>query len=123
MNNIWYNPQVNKYELKTKSDENKCCILKFSMCDNNKYQLYNLNSRNLKEFIKFAKKVESMPWKEIRVDPGLKYESLPELKGPLYISSDITLHSMRMSQKSRVIGYKENEFFYIVWFDNNHKTC
>lgn len=112
-----------KYQLKVSTDENKKCILKFIMCDDNKYQIYNLNQRELKEFLKFAKKVEQLEWKDIRKDVGLKYKSLNNLCPPSYISKDITLHSMRASQKFRIIGYKEKEFFYIVWFDKDHETC
>lgn len=113
----------NKYKLKRNSDEDETCILKFSSCDDNKYQMYNLNIRELKEFIKFAKKVENMQWKDIRRDRGLNYESLKGLKNPLYLSEDVVLHSMRLSKKFRIIGYKDKNMFYIIWFDNNHETC
>ena len=118
----YYHYPYDKYNLKKDTEDNKKCILKFSLCDDNKFKMDNMNSRNIKEFIKFAKKVENMTWKDIRNDQGLKYEAIKQLKPPIYISSDITLHSMRMGQKSRVIGFKENEFFYIVWFDPNHQA-
>ena len=113
--------QLDEYKLK-QSEDDKCCVLKFSKCDD-KHPLWNLNKRELKDFIKFCKKVENMPWKDIRSDTGLNYESLKGINKPLYLSEDITLHSMRLSQKSRIVGYREHEFFYIVWFDYNHKTC
>ena len=42
---------------------------------------------------------------------------------PDSISKDVTIRSMRLSQKFRIIGYREGEYFYIVWFDNKHETC
>lgn len=118
-----YNPQ--KTYLIKKGNENsdyKACILKFSMCDD-KYPLYNLNKNELKEFISFAKKVEKLTWNEIKSYSGLKYEVLNNMKMPSNISKDITIRSMRISGKFRIIGYRDDEYFYIIWFDNNHNTC
>ena len=112
----------NYYKLNKTSSDDKKCILKFSMCDD-KYPLHNLEKDELKEFVKYAKKVENLEWKEIKIDKGLKYETLPIKEKPQNISRDITIRSMRMSLKSRIIGYRSDEYFYIIWFDNNHKTC
>lgn len=118
-----YNPQKT-YLIKkgNESSDYKTCILKFSMCDD-KYPLYNLNKNELKEFINFAKKVEKLTWNDIKSYSGLKYEVLNNMKMPSNISKDITIRSMRISEKFRIIGYRDDEFFYIVWFDNNHVTC
>lgn len=111
------------YELnKNNGDDEKCC-LKFSQCDDNKYQLYDLSKDNLKSFIDYAKKVEKMPWREIYFCRGLNYEKLDNFKLPDYIDKSITAHSMRVDKKFRVIGYRSDSFFYIIWFDNNHETC
>lgn len=105
-----YAPNVN-YSLRQSNCEDKECILKFSMCDERKYTIEKLSSKNLKEFLKFAKKVEKLAWKDIRRDTGLNYEPLKNIELPGHISKDVTLHSMRLSQKFRIIGYKENEVF------------
>lgn len=111
-----------RYQLNNSSTDDKACLLKFSMCDD-KYPMYNLNSDEIKEFIKFAKKVENMEWKDIKRDKGLRYEVLENFDKPNNISKDVVIRSMRLSKKSRIIGYRESEFFYIVWFDNKHATC
>lgn len=59
----------------------------------------------------------------IKKDRGLRYEVLDDFERPDTISNDVTIRSMRLSQKSRIIGYRQDEFFYIVWFDNIHETC
>lgn len=115
-------PDNPEFQLTNGSSDSKKCILKFSMC-HGKYPLWNLQKEDLKEFIKFAKKVENMEWKDIKKDRGLRYEVLDDFERPDTISNDVTIRSMRLSIKSRVIGYKQDEFFYIVWFDNTHKTC
>ncbi len=114
--------QQPKYKLNNSSTDNNTCTLKFSMCDD-KYPIYNLNTNELKEFIKFAKKVEKLEWKDIKKDRGMRYEVLHNMRIPDNISKDVTIQSMRLSEKFRIIGYRDNEHFYIIWFDNNHNTC
>ncbi len=104
------------------SNDDKYCTLKFSMCDN-KYPMYELSSNEIKEFVNFAKKVEGIQWKNIKHVNGLKYEVLHNFQAPDNISNDVVIRSMRLSQKFRIIGYRDGEYFYIVWFDNKHKTC
>lgn len=115
-------PDNPKFQLTNENSDNKKCILKFSMC-HDKYPLWELQKEDLKEFIKFAKKVESMEWKDIKRDKGLRYEELDNYDKPDNISNDVTIHSMRLSQKSRIIGYRQDECYFIVWFDKSHKTC
>ena len=110
------------YQLNDNSSDDKPCTLKFSMCDD-KYPMYKLKQDELKEFIKFAKKVENMEWKNIKKDKGLRYETLKGIDKPDNISKDITIRSMRLSKKFRILGYRQDEYFYIIWFDNNHDTC
>lgn len=115
--------QKNKYQLKTESSDNKKCILKFSNCDEKNYSMQKLSSNNIKEFVSYAKKVEALTWAEIKSHTGLKFEMLPELEPPSFLSKDVTLFSMRVTQKFRIIGYRVEDVFYLVWFDKNHKTC
>lgn len=121
MYNNSYVPQVD-YKLKKTSCDDKKCLLKFSDCDK-KYPMYKLSSNEIKEFVNYAKLVESLEWEKILIHTGLNYEMLRQLTPPSNISRDINLYSMRMSQKTRIIGYRQNEFFNIVWFDKNHDTC
>lgn len=112
----------NQYQLKTKGNDDKYCLLKFSKCDR-KYPLQKLSSEDLKAFVKFAQKVENMSWESIKVHTGLNFEQLNNMGVPKNIPKDASICSMRLSKKSRIIGYREEEFFNIIWFDNNHKTC
>ena len=92
------------------------------MCDS-KYPMHELNSTEIKEFIAFAKKVESVQWKNIKRINGLKYEVLNNFSAPDSVSKDVAIRSMRLSKKFRIIGYRNGEYFYIIWFDNKHETC
>lgn len=113
-------PNLNKKQ-EEKADD-KFCTLKFSMCDN-KYPMHELSSSEIKEFIAFAKKVETIQWKNIKNVRGLNYEVLHNFLAPSNISKDVTIRSMRLSKKFRIIGYRDGEYFYIIWFDNKHETC
>lgn len=104
------------------STDEKFCTLKFSMCDD-KYPMYELNNNEIKEFVSFAKKVEAVQWKNLKHINGLKYEVLHNFKTPDNISKDVTIRSMRLSKKFRIIGYRDGEYFYMIWFDNKHETC
>ena len=109
------------YKLIRENNDDKTGILKFSQCDE-KYPLYDLQKEELKEFISFAKKFESLPWRSIKTYKGFKFENIPEIPLPNNIEKDITLSSLRASEKFRIIGYRQEDYFYIVWFDRNHLT-
>lgn len=110
------------YSLNKDNTEDEKCILLFSKCDD-KFPLCDLNKQELKAFIAFAKKIESLPWRSIKTLDGFNYENLPSLKKPDNLGEDVILSSLRVSKKFRIIGFREKQFFYIVWFDRNHKTC
>ena len=109
------------YKLIHENNDDKTGVLKFSQCDE-KYPLYNLQKEELKEFISFAKKFESLPWRSIKTYKGFKFENIPEISAPSNIEKDITLSSLRASEKFRIIGYRQEDYFFIVWFDRNHLT-
>lgn len=109
------------YILNRENNDDKTGILKFSNCDD-KYPLYELQKDELKAFIAFAKQFEEMPWRMIKIYKGFKFENIPEINKPDSIEKDITLSSIRISQSFRLIGYRNEEYFYIVWFDRNHES-
>jgi len=111
------------YNLEKENANDKCCCLKFSQCDDNRYQLSELNKQELDSFIDYAKKVEKLSWQSIYQSKGLNYEKIDNLGKPDYLDDCISLYSMRASRRFRILGYRNHEFFYIVWFDNNHETC
>lgn len=101
--------------------DNTTCNLKFSRCDDNKYQLCALNKEQLKRFVSFAKKIENMKWVDINNSTSINYENINNLKKPDFISNDINLKSMRVDKKFRIYGYRMRNDFYIIWFDPNHE--
>lgn len=121
MSNI-YRPQNVYAPNNNVSDDDKNAILRFSYC-HNKFPLEKLGKKELKNFIDFAKKIEKLSWKEIKIDDGLRYEVLKSYSLPDNVPRDSMATSMRVGKKFRLIGWRQKEYFYIVWFDNNHKSC
>ncbi len=116
-------PYRNDYKLdeKKETDDDKQCRLRFASCDN-KYPMEKLNSKEIKSFIIFAKKIENLTWKEIKFsDKSLNYEIIKNLKLPQNCNGITDATALRAGQKFRIIGYRNGEYFYIVWFDKNHK--
>ena len=118
-----YKEKKDYYSLDKDNENDKTCCLKFSHCDENKYRLCELNKQELETFISYAKKVEKLSWQDINSCKGLRYEKIDDLDIPDYLENSISLYSMRLSRKFRILGYRSHEFFFIVWFDNNHETC
>lgn len=104
-----------------KSDEDSICILRFAYC-HNKYPLEKLSGKDLKALMNFFKKIEVMTWKEIKIDDGLNYE-IPKhfnVSMPDFFPKDATPVSFRVTQKFRIIGWRESYYLNILWFDKNH---
>lgn len=121
-----YKPSQN-YQLKNSgtSSENEKCVIRISMCDDKKFQLHKLNANELKDFTNYVKQIENMTWSDIKTHGGLRFKALSniEYKIPNNVPNDITICSMRLSQKFRVLGFRENAYFFVIWFDNKHETC
>lgn len=118
-----YKQKSDFYSLAKNNSDDKTCCLKFSHCDENRFQLYELSKEELKTFVSYAKKVEKLPWQEIYHHKGLNYEKLNNINIPDYLDKNISIYSMRADKKFRILGYRNDCNFYIIWFDNNHETC
>lgn len=103
----------NDYKLNKKegTDDDKQCRLRFVDC-HKKYPLEDLSKQELKSFIEFAKKAN---------DNSFNYETIKDLKLPVNSNGIIEAETLRVTKKFRLVGYRDNEYFYIVWFDKNHK--
>lgn len=115
---------INAYKLNKKesTDDDKQCRLRFVDC-HKKYPLEDLQKKDLKNFIQFAKKIENKTWKEIKFsDNGFNYETIKDKKLPTNSNGIITMESLRVDGKFRLIGYRNNEYFYVIWFDRNHEV-
>ena len=100
--------------------DSKHAVLKFTFVDD-KYPIYKLSKDDLKAFINFAKRFENLPWGLIKNYIGFKFENIPNLKVPNN-TLDENICSLRVSQKFRLIGFRKENAFNIIWFDKNHEV-
>lgn len=117
-----YEHNVYKLNKQISTDDDKQCRLRFIDC-HKKFPLEDLSKKELKGFIQFAQKIERKTWKDIKFnDNSLNYETIRNKKLPSNSNGIIDMESLRVDGKFRVIGYRDNEYFYIVWFDHNHEV-
>ena len=113
---------VYKLNKQISTDDDKQCRLRFIDC-HKRFPLEDLNKKELKGFIQFAQKIECKTWKDIKFnDNSLNYETIRNKKLPSNSNGIIDMESLRVDGKFRIIGYRDNEYFYIVWFDHNHEV-
>lgn len=69
-----------------------------------------------------------MSWLEINQAPrhGLGFEKIPRkqisVKPPEHVTPDIThFWAFRFFGKAPMVGYKEGEIFFVLWFDEEFK--
>jgi hypothetical protein len=112
------NPKSNQYEESTgRVAFSKVCSKYCLLCDWTKQEL--------KLLIKFFKKLESMWWKDIKLDGGFRYETIQyaAIPRPTSLPPDATLKSLRVNECHRLYGYRAQDTFNIIWFDRNHIVC
>lgn len=112
-------------ELKEENYDNKKGRIAFSSVSHSQCPISDWQGEELKSLIETFKNIESLSWKEIMIDSGLKWERNKNIAIPLPndFPQDANLCSMRVSKKMRIYGYRAQEYFYIVWFDRNHEVC
>lgn len=77
----------------------------------------------------FIDKINNLTWNDIKRHTGLRYKMIDNAKGlpensiKEKISKDISFYELRVSQKARVVGFRQNAVFFICWLDRNHRIC
>jgi hypothetical protein len=89
--------------------------LDFSKIENKK-EFTKLDDQQQKEFIKSFKQFSKMKWFDIEKHDGFKYK---QTNGIFHKNKKI--HKFRVTQKYRCFGYRENDKFFILKIEINHK--
>jgi hypothetical protein len=111
-------------ESKNNIDYNEMApVFRFGSADDNNWLLHDWQKQELKALIKCLKKMEKLVWSHIRRDTGLRMTKLKNVKPPCYLSPDIELYEIRVTQEQRIHGYLMDNIFYLVWFDRDHSVC
>lgn len=100
-----------------------------------KYQCFSVwSSTEMKSFWNFQELVSNMSWEQVyqtarkKKKNGVAYTTItkktyPKSKFLNSLSPDITLFELRVSQESRVHGFRSGPVFYVCWLDKGHDIC
>lgn len=103
----------------------------FRHVDPDNYLLRHWEKDEIGQLIERLKMMERMTWLQIkasggqgRSSGGLGFKPLNlktlRCRVPDFIAEEHTLTEFRVSQKMRVMGYRDGATFCIVWFDRSH---
>lgn len=105
---------------------------RFGMLDlNGPWGWLNIKLKDLLvEIVDKLKNFESMTWGEIERNKKSHLISLDKIAKKAQerlrereLDDLEELYSLRLSGKERIWGKRENEAFYIIWWDPNHSVC
>ncbi|WP_017732542.1 MAG6450 family protein [Nafulsella turpanensis] len=118
-----------------KDDGDKANVFLSTRYIQHKYECFSDWSKSeMKLFWEFQELVSSMTWEQVyqtgrkKQKNGVAYTPIPKKTYPKskflnVLSPDITLFELRVSQKSRVHGFRNGPVFYVCWLDKGHKIC
>jgi len=104
---------------------------RFGYADLQNYCLHHANTEQIEALVKALAKMERYTWEQVRTSGGqgqhvggLGYKPVEPTKRmprfPSDLPEDATIHEIRVTQRMRLFGYREDTIFYIIWFDPDH---
>lgn len=98
---------------------------------NKRLYLSTCSTDEIKAALGALRKLSSLTWEEIfqtgrkgANKTGLNCEKIPRLKipRPAEVSEDVTILSIRASERFRILGYRDSDAFRVLWFDPLHSS-
>lgn len=111
------------------SSDDKNAYIALKYYDKNFECFSEWTADDLSCFSNFVDKINRLKWKEIKRHNGLALKDIDDANGipnndiKEKLSKDITFCELRVSQKARVVGFRENSVFFLCWLDRNHRIC
>ena len=81
--------------------------------------LFRLEATELKQVIASLRRLRELPWTEFYRHKGFHWEAIEHLKAP----NDANVHSLRLSQKIRALGYRDGDFLRFVSLHPDHDSA
>lgn len=98
----------------------------FRHVDTNNYLLQDWEKDEIKQLVKRLILLEQLTWHGVKTHGGLRWKTLDtsslRCAIPANIPEEQTIAEFRVSQRMRVMGYRQDRTFYLVWFDRNHEV-
>lgn len=127
----YINKNATKLLNKIDNGDDEMVIVSFLHLQNTYQCFSDWSKAEMSEFWNFYKKIHEYTWTKVystgrkSQKNGIAYTVIsidtypnPDFKSKL--SEDITLFELRISQKSRVHGFRDKCVFYLCWLDKNH---
>jgi hypothetical protein len=91
------------------------------------YCLSECQRDQVKEAIDAMRQLTSLAWTGISAHGGLRLKWLPEsglvgVTRPEWLSEEVRIAEVRASDRFRILGYRDNDDFVILWFDPDHEA-
>ena len=83
----------------------------------------------LKKIIQALQSFEGMIWYDVKQKGHCHSWGLDEIPVECFNRLEerqidiVELYQIPLGNKQRIIGYKTGKFFYLMWYDHNHKFC
>ncbi len=81
--------------------------------------LFALNKQEQTALLSTLKKIQSMTWRQVYVDAGLKWEIIHSRQGP----NGQRLYSFRIGQAFRAVAYREGQWLRLLSLHPNHDSA
>ena len=80
---------------------------------------FRLAAAELKQVVASLGRLRELEWNTLYRHTGYQWEHISHLKGP----ADVKVHSLRLSQKIRAIGYRDGDFLRLVSLHPDHDSA
>ncbi|MBU3205110.1 hypothetical protein [Clostridium algidicarnis] len=112
-------------ELKGVSTDALTPVFSFKYTDKSKWTLSEWKDVELTGLLECFKTMGNLTWSQVKSHSGLRYkpiDSYPSV-GRLKTPYDMTVCEVRVCGKKRVLGFREGNIFFLLWFDRGHLIC
>jgi len=106
-----------------RSSEDKHPVFVFRDVDHGRWPIHEWQGRELTDLVDCFIKVERMTWSQVKTSDGLGYKIVENPPRCAKLPPDNTLHEMKVDQRKRIMGYRAEEEFCLIWFDREHDVC
>jgi hypothetical protein len=79
---------------------------------------FGLDRASLVQVVDALARLRRMAWDDVYRSPGLKWEKIGRLA-----PNGAPLHSLRISQKIRAVGYREDDFLRLISLHPDHDSA
>lgn len=80
---------------------------------------FRLDLAELKQVVASLRRLRELDWNTVYRHPGFRWEAIEHLQAP----NRAKVHSLRLSQKVRAIGYRDGDFLRLISLHPDHDSA